>query len=195
MKITFLKDTQITNEFFKDEQDEIARLLANGATQQFVYTTLGAFTKEDWSDLLSLTSTSLEDEIELKLKIVNKELSNYIDALTTYSNKSVATYFMSQLVEEGYFFEFLHIFKHHNTNIDEFNDFFTTLAKHITTVEKFDMIVLSDIGREIYNTLGLTNNYMKLNLGMAFKDTIEKIIRMAGKDNFNNWIERQKKYK
>jgi hypothetical protein len=135
----------------------------------------------------------LEDEIEMKIKIVNKELSNYIDTLTTYSNKSVATYFMEQLVAEGYFFEFLHIFKHHNTNIDKFNEFFTNLAKHITTVGEFDMIVFSEIGREIYNTIGLTNNRMKHNLGVAFKNTIEKMIRMAGKDNFNNWIERQKK--
>lgn len=192
MKITFLKDTQITNKFSKNEQNEIARMFANGATQQFVYTTLGAFAKEDWSNLLSLTSTSSEDEIELKIKIVNKELSNYIDALTMYSNKSVATYFMEQLVVESYFFEFLHIFKHHNTNIDNFNEFFTNLAKHIASVEKFDMTTYSEIGEEIYNTLELTNNSLTFTLGVAFVNAIQRIIKMAG-GNFNNWIERQKK--
>lgn len=190
--VTFLKDTQITNEFSKNEKKEIVRLFANGATQQFVYTTLGAFAKEDWSDLLSLTSSETEDEIEVKIKIVNKELSNYIDALTTYSNKSVATYFMEQLVEEGYFFEFLHIFKHHNTNIDNFNEFFTNLAKHIASVEKFDMAMYSEIGKEIYNTLELTNTNLKFTFGVAFVNTIERIIRIAGKENFKNWIERQK---
>ena len=193
-KVTFLKDTQITNDFSsKWDQREIVRLLTNGAKQQVIYTTLGVFAKEDWSDLLNLTSSETEDEIEVKIKIINNDLSAYINSLTEYNFKNVATYFMEQLVEEGYFFEFLHIFKHHNTNIDKFNNFFTNLAKHITTVEKFDITVFSEIGEEIYNTLGLTNNCMIFNWGVAFKDTIDKAIRIAGKENFNNWIEQQKK--
>lgn len=195
MKITFLKDTQITEDVTKMEMNEMARMFANGATQQFVYTTMGAFFKEDWSDLLNLKmKDKTEDKVTMELSIVDDELSEYIDTLKDYTNNSVATEYMRFLYKK-HFFAFLHIFKHHHTNIDEFNGLFTDLAKLVILPKssKVDnLTIYSKIGKEIYNTLGLDNTNVKFELGYLFANMLETRYEMVGKKNYDNWIARQR---
>ena len=193
MKITFLNDTQITDCVTKFEMNEMARLLGNGASQAHIFTTMGTFLKEDWSDLLTLDASSVGEKMTITLAITNDELSEYIDSLLEYKNNSVATEYMRYLYKT-HFFAFLHIFKHHHTNIDEFNGLFTDLAKLVILPKssKMDNLTIqSKIDKEIYNTLGLDNTNVKVELGYLFTDMLEKRYEMAGKKNYDNWIARQ----
>lgn len=195
MKTQILIDSQITECVTNYEMNEMARKFANGASQAHMFTTMGTFFKEDWSDFLTLEASVVGEKMTITLAITNDELSEYIDSLLEYTNNSVATEYMRYMYKK-HFFAFLHIFKHHKTNIDEFNGLFTELAKLVILPKSSEvdyLTIYSKIGKEIYNTLGLDNTNVKIELGYLFADMLEARYNMAGKGNYDNWIARQSK--
>ena len=192
-QIKFLKDTQISERFSNDEVNRIAYSLATYEDQAHTFKSCGEFFKEDWSGFLSLNHTTDQNgKMTITLAIDNDVLSDYIDYVMDYTNNSVATEYMRYMYEH-HFFAFLHIFKHHNTNIDKFNEFFTKMAKEVVNLDEIDMETQSNIGKEIHKTLDLTSVVMGYDFGMMFTDAIESRIEMAGKENTKYWINAQKK--
>lgn len=192
-QIKFIKDVQISERFSKDEVNRIAYSLVTYEDPTHTFKYCGEFFKEDWSGFLSLSHTTDQNgKVTITLAIDNDVLSDYIDYVQDYANNSVATEYMRYMYKH-HFFAFLHIFKHHKTNIDEFNEFFTKMAKEVINLDEFNMETQSNIGKEIHKTLDLTSVVMGYDFGMMFTDAIESRIEMAGKENTKYWINAQKK--
>lgn len=183
-QIKFLKDTQITNEFSKNEQNEIARMLANGAPEEFIYRTSGMFRKEDWSGLLSLKMKAMtENKVTMELSIVDEALEDYIEKIHTLQ-KTFVDYYMFYIYYND-FFTFLHIFKAHRGNMAEFNKSLTDLAKktiECNLLEDTKMNDISEIGIEVFEILNLKNPIIQYELGNAMVKLLTNMVRI-GEDN------------
>ena len=181
MKVQLIIDSNVTNQFSKDEKNEMARMLVNGASEEFIYRTSGMFRKEDWSGLLSLKMKSMtENKVTMELSIVDEAFEDYIENIHTLK-KTFVDYYMFYIYYND-FFTFLHIFKAHRGNMAEFNKSLTDLAKktiECNLLEDTKMNDISEIGIEVFEILNLKNPIIQYELGNAMVKLLTNMVRIG----------------